>query len=237
MKILAIESSALTASVAVMDETTLLAEYTINYKKTHSQTLLPMIEEILSMIEMEADDIDVIAVSEGPGSFTGLRIGAATGKGIALALDKKMVSVPTLKAMAYNYIESEHIICPIMDAKRNHAYAGLFKFNGGVIETIEDTMLISYEELVGEVKKHLDSNKKIIFLGDGVDVAGELLKRELGDCCIIASQHQKTQRAGSVARLALDMANNNQFTDADVLKPDYLRPSQAEREREEKEAK
>ena len=104
MKVLAIESSAVTASVAIMTEDTLIAEYTINYKKTHSQTLLPMIDEICRMTENNAADCDIIAVSNGPGSFTGLRIGAATGKGLALALDKPMVAVPTLEAMAYNFL-------------------------------------------------------------------------------------------------------------------------------------
>ena len=99
MKVLAIESSAVTASVAIMTEDTLIAEYTINYKKTHSQTLLPMIDEICRMTETDVSDIDIVAVSDGPGSFTGLRIGAATGKGIALAKDKPMVAVPTLEAM------------------------------------------------------------------------------------------------------------------------------------------
>lgn len=102
MKVLAIESSAVTASVAIMTEDTLIAEYTINYKKTHSQTLLPMIDEICRMTETDVSDIDIVAVSDGPGSFTGLRIGAATGKGIALAKNKPMVAVPTLEAMAYN---------------------------------------------------------------------------------------------------------------------------------------
>ena len=124
MKVLAIESSAVTASVAIMTEDTLIAEYTINYKKTHSQTLLPMIDEICRMTENNAADCDIVAVSDGPGSFTGLRIGAATGKGLALALDKPMVAVPTLEAMAYNFYGDDRIICPVMDARRAHLYSG-----------------------------------------------------------------------------------------------------------------
>ena len=150
MRILAIESSAVTASVAIMDETTLIAEYTINHKMTHSQTLLPMIDEIFSMIQMKPEDVDVIAVSEGPGSFTGLRIGAATGKGIALALDKKMVSVPTLAAMAYNLYGDDRYICPVMDARRKHLYSGIYTFEGNRLVTKKDVSLISYEELAQE---------------------------------------------------------------------------------------
>ena len=118
MRILAIESSAVTASVAILTDDVLTAEYTVNYKKTHSQTLLPMIDEICKMTETEPESFDLIAVSQGPGSFTGLRIGAATGKGMALALDKKMAAVPTLKAMAYNVSKTDCLICPVMDARR-----------------------------------------------------------------------------------------------------------------------
>ena len=127
MKVLAIESSAVTASVAIMTEDTLIAEYTINYKKIHSQTLLPMIDEICRMTETDVSDIDIVAVSDGPGSFTGLRIGAATGKGIALAKDKPMVAVPTLEAMAYNLMGDKRLICPVMDARRQHLYTDLMQ--------------------------------------------------------------------------------------------------------------
>ena len=104
MKVLALDSSGLVASVAVVEDDNLLGEYTINYKKTHSQTLLPMLDEVAKMIELDLKTVDVIAVSAGPGSFTGLRIGSATAKGLALALDKKIVSVPTVDALAYNGI-------------------------------------------------------------------------------------------------------------------------------------
>ena len=128
MKILAIESSAITASVAIVDEENVIAEYTINHKKTHSQTLLPMIDEICAMTETEVDDIDAIAVSVGPGSFTGLRIGVATAKGIALSKDKPMIAVPTLEGLAYNLVGTSKVIVPIMDAKRKHVYSGIYTF-------------------------------------------------------------------------------------------------------------
>ncbi len=129
MRILAVESSAVTASVAILTDNVLTAEYTINYKKTHSQTLLPMIDEICKMTETEPESFDLIAVSIGPGSFTGLRIGAATGKGMALALGKDMAAVPTLEAMAYNVYGSSKVICPVMDAKRQHLYTGIYDFD------------------------------------------------------------------------------------------------------------
>ena len=128
MKILAIDSSGLVASVAVLEDDRLLAEYTIDYKKTHSQTLLPMLNEVKRMIELDLTTIDVVAVAAGPGSFTGLRIGSATAKGIAEALDKPIAEIPTMDAMAFQLIGYEGIICPIMDARRNQVYTGYYSY-------------------------------------------------------------------------------------------------------------
>ena len=223
MRILAIESSAVTASVAILEDDTLVAEYTINHKMTHSQTLLPMIDEIFSMVQLKPDDVDVIAVSKGPGSC----------KGIALALDKKMVAVPTLAAMAYNLYGDSRYICPVMDARRKHLYSGIYTFDGDRLITVRDVNLESYDELAEELAG-LDG--QVVLVGDGVDVAGDVLKEQLGDKCVLAPAHIKTQRAGSVALLAKQMADNGEYTDADELKPDYLRPSQAEREKAQHEA-
>ena len=118
MRALGIDSSGMVASVAVVEDTQMLAEYTINYKKTHSQTLLPMLDEIGKMIELDLSTIDVIAVAAGPGSFTGLRIGSATAKGLGLALKKPLVSVPTLEGIAYNFCGSDKLVCPMQDAVR-----------------------------------------------------------------------------------------------------------------------
>ena len=122
MKILALDSSGIVASVAIVEDNTLLAEYTVNYKKTHSQTLLPMLDEVAKMTELDLSTIDAIAVAAGPGSFTGLRIGSATAKGLALALKKPLVAVPTVEALAYNLYDTNGLICPIMDARRNQVY-------------------------------------------------------------------------------------------------------------------
>ena len=164
MRILAIESSAVTASVAILTDDVLTAEYTVNYKKTHSQTLLPMIDEICKMTETEPESFDLIAVSQGPGSFTGLRIGAATGKGIALALDKKMVAVPTLKAMAYNVSETDCLICPVMDARRQHLYTALYRLDkDGKPQEVLAQSLLSYEELI---KLLNEKNEPVLFIGN-----------------------------------------------------------------------
>ena len=128
MKILAIDSSGLVASVAVTEDDSLIAEYTTNYKKTHSQTLLPMLDEVKKMIELDLSCVDAIAVSAGPGSFTGLRIGSATAKGLGLALDKPIISVPTVDALAMNVYGTDHIVCPLMDARRSQVYTGIYRF-------------------------------------------------------------------------------------------------------------
>ena len=127
MNILGIESSSLVASVAVATEDVVIGEYTVNLKKTHSQTLLPMIDAMMTLLEMDIKEIDAIAVSGGPGSFTGLRIGSATAKGLGLALKKPLIHVPTVDAMAYGLYRAKALICPLMDARRNQVYTGLYR--------------------------------------------------------------------------------------------------------------
>ena len=129
MRILGIESSALVASVALVTDDILTAEYTVDFKKTHSQTLLPMIDEVARMLELDLNTIDAIAVAGGPGSFTGLRIGAATAKGLGLALEKPLIHVPTVDALAYNLWGAKALVCPIMDARRRQVYTGLYRMN------------------------------------------------------------------------------------------------------------
>ena len=129
MKILGIESASLTASAAIWEDDILTAEYTVNYKKTHSQTLLPMIDEIVTMTETDLETVDAIAVSGGPGSFTGLRIGSATAKGLGLALKKPLIHVPTLDAMAYQHYGTDRVICPMLDARRGQVYVGIYQFH------------------------------------------------------------------------------------------------------------
>ncbi|MDD5829534.1 MAG: tRNA (adenosine(37)-N6)-threonylcarbamoyltransferase complex dimerization subunit type 1 TsaB [Lachnospira sp.] len=227
MKILAIESSAITASVALVEDDTVIAEYTINYKKTHSQTLLPMIAEICSMTNTDVKDVDVIAVSAGPGSFTGLRIGAATGKGIALVTGQKMAQVPTLEAMAYNLYGDTRLICPVMDARRQHLYSGIYEFKDGKLVTVHEQCLISYEELADMLNA---LGREVVFVGDGIDVACKYFDENLKCQYNYAPLGQRSQRASLVAMVAKEMAQRGELIDAAQLKPDYLRPSQAERE-------
>ena len=128
MKILGLDSSGLVASVALVEDSELVAEYTTNYKKTHSQTLLPMLDELRNMIELDMHTVDAIAIASGPGSFTGLRIGSATAKGLGLALEIPLVEVPTLEGLAWNLYGTEKIVCPVMDARRNQVYTAAYEF-------------------------------------------------------------------------------------------------------------
>ena len=138
MKILGMDSSGLVASIAVVENDILVAEYTVNHKKTHSQTLLPMLDEIVKMTELELDTVDVIAVAAGPGSFTGLRIGAATVKALGFALDKPVVSVPTCHGLAFNMWGTDKLVCPILDARRNQVYTGIYQFVENKLDVVMD---------------------------------------------------------------------------------------------------
>ena len=231
MKILGLDSSGLVASVAVVQDDLLLCEYTVNYRKTHSQTLLPMLDELCRMTELSLEDLSAIAVAAGPGSFTGLRIGSATAKGLGLALDKPLVAVPTLEALAYNLCGMEGIICPVMDARRNQVYTGIYRFEGQQLVTVEDQMAVPAEELLEKLNGY---GEKVTFLGDGVPVLREsigLLKVP----CTEAAPHQNRQRAGAVAALGGKYFKEGRIQSAQEHRPEYLRVSQAERERKARE--
>lgn len=228
MKILAFDGSGLVASVAVCDESVLLAEYTTNFKKTHSKTLIPMLDEICNMIELDLNTIDAIAVTGGPGSFTGLRISSSTVKGLGMALDKPIISVPTTEVLAYNMWNSRGYICPIMDARRNQVYTGIYYFEDGELKTKLEQKPIAMEELVEKINE-LDD--EVVFLGDGVDVQKDFIKENVSLKYRFAPANMNRQRAGSLATLGIIYAKEGKFETAGEHRPDYLRMSQAERER------
>ena len=242
-KILALDSSGLVASVAVVEGdafgSNLLAEYTVNYKKTHSQTLLPMLDEIVRMTELDLQTIDAIAVAAGPGSFTGLRIGSATAKGLGLALSKPLVAISTLDALAYNLYGTDKLICPLMDARRNQVYTGVYEFCGRELKRLIEPTAVDVKEISEKLCK---MKRDVIFLGDGVPVYQkwlvEILLAEFssfGHQYDFAPAHLNKQRAGAVGTLALRYLQEGKTQTAEEHRPDYLRLSQAERERAEKE--
>lgn len=239
MRILALDSSGLVAGAALVEgdgdvrTDKVVAEYTVNYKKTHSQTLLPMVDEIIRMTETDLADIDAIAVAAGPGSFTGLRIGSATAKGFGLALDRPLIHVPTLEGLAYNLYGYEGIICPIMDARRRQVYTGIYQFKGGRLKVLKDQMAVKIEELAEALEEY---EGKVTFLGDGVPVFGEDLEHTLMKerPIAFAPAHMNRQRAASVGILGLQYYLDGKTEKAASHRPDYLRISQAERERKER---
>ena len=243
MRVLAIDSSGLTATVAIVEDDQTIAEYTTNYKKTHSQTLLPMIDEMVRMVDADLKEIDAIAVAGGPGSFTGLRIGSATAKGLGLALDKPLIHVPTVDAMAYSMYGCEDIICPIMDARRKQVYTGLYSFShkkngdGGlydepVFQVLRMQMAVPVEELI----RHLNVyRRRVVFLGDGVPVYKEMLAEGLKVPYSFAPSFMNRQRAAAVGALGIRYYKVGRYEAPAEFKPEYLRKSQAERERAERE--
>lgn len=233
MKILALDSSGLVASVAVLEDENLLGEFTMNYKKTHSQTLLPMLDQVAEMIELDMQSIDAIAIAGGPGSFTGLRIGSATAKGLGLALNKPVVSVPTVEGLAYNLCGHRDLVCPLMDARRNQTYTGLYEFQGNEMKTLVEQCAVGIEEILEKIN---DFGRPVVFLGDGVPVFRAIIKEKCKAAYSFAPPHLSKQRAGAVGTLAMEYYRLGRYTDAAEHKPDYLRLSQAERERLEKES-
>lgn len=233
MKLLGIDSSGLVASVAVVEDDVLQAEYTTNFKKTHSQTLLPMLDEIRSMIELDLDSVDAIAVASGPGSFTGLRIGAATAKGLGLALDKPIVEVPTLEGLAYNLCGTDRLVCPLMDARRNQVYTGIYEFAAEEhrmqLKCVKEQCAIEIRELTQAVN---ELGRPVVFLGDGVSVYRDVLSEEIRVPFVFAPACQNAQRAGSIAALGSAYYAEGRWVSAADHQPEYLRKSQAERERE-----
>lgn len=233
MRILALDSSGLVASAAVVEEEQTIAEYTVNYKKTHSQTLLPMVDEIAGMIELDLKSLDAIAVAAGPGSFTGLRIGSATAKGLGLALDIPLIHIPTLEGLAYNLYGVSALVCPIMDARRKQVYTGVYSFEGG-FSTVMEQCAIPVAELS---RKLNELGRTVIFLGDGVPVYRETLEESLTVPHSYAPAHMNRQRAASVGALGIEYYKQGKTETAAEHAPDYLRVSQAERERAEREKK
>lgn len=233
MKILALDSSGLVASVALLEDEVLLAEYTVNYKKTHSQTLLPMLDTIAQMIELDLNSLDAIAVAAGPGSFTGLRIGSATAKGLGLALDKPLVAVPTVEALAYNLYGTTGLICPMMDARRNQVYTGIYRFENGEMSVVCDQEAVKVDELAADLNAR---GEHVTFLGDGVPVYKERLSELLTVKFDFAPAHLSRQRAGAVGALGMKYYAQGRIQSAREHQPEYLRLSQAERERAERKA-
>ncbi|MCR5557196.1 MAG: tRNA (adenosine(37)-N6)-threonylcarbamoyltransferase complex dimerization subunit type 1 TsaB [Butyrivibrio sp.] len=244
MKILGIDTSGLVGAVAIADGDLLLSQFSIQYKTTHSEILMPMLDDVCKKIHLDLKSIDAIAVAKGPGSFTGLRIGSATAKGLALALDKPIIPVPTVDGIAYNLYGVEKIICPMMDARRNQVYTGLYTFVAGTpegkslerefeMQIIHEQFATSVEDIAARIN---EIGKPVVLLGDGVPVYRDQLDKLLKVPYSIAPMHQNRQNAAALVSLAMQYAAEGRMVSADEFAPDYLRLSQAEREAKEKDS-
>ena len=229
MLILAFESSAKAASVALARDGRLVSQYSQCSGLTHSRTLLPMAEDMLKNAELSLADVDVIAVAHGPGSFTGVRIGVSTVKGLAWGADKPCVGVSTLEAMAWHGLAAGGLICPVMDARRGQVYNALFEIRDGRPVRLCEDRPIALSELAEELRGYASP---AFLVGDGAELAAAFLKKNDLDCRV-APENLLWQSAWGVAMAASDKPAGS----ADLLLPVYLRLSQAERERQERLAK
>ena len=227
MKILALESSATACSVALCEDEKLIAQSYQNNGLTHSVTLMPMAVNLLSGCGISLDEVELIAVAAGPGSFTGLRIGVAAAKGLAWPGEKRCAACSTLESMAWNLAHTGGEICAVMDARRHQVYNARFASDGTALTRLTPDRAIALEELAAELKK---SGNPQILVGDGAVLCYTTLK-ELGLDARLAPPHLQFQSAWGVARCALELARRGEWTDASGLTPNYHRLSQAERER------
>ena len=230
MKVIGLDSSGLTATVAIVEDDRLVAEYTVNHKKTHSQTLVPMLDEISKMTELDLSTVDAIAVAKGPGSFTGLRIGSATAKGLGLALNIPIVEISTTEGLAYSLFGTDKLIAPIMDARREQVYTGLYEFEDDELKTILPATAEPIEDTVARIN---ETGRAVIFLGDGVAVFKDKILELIKVPVSFAPAGKRLQSAASIATLGLKLFKEGKAIPARDHVPDYLRLSQAEREREE----
>ncbi|MGN0986082.1 MAG: tRNA (adenosine(37)-N6)-threonylcarbamoyltransferase complex dimerization subunit type 1 TsaB [Candidatus Enterenecus sp.] len=233
MKILALETSAVTASVAVTEDEKLLAQSFQNSGLTHSATLMPMVSDLMKNTGLTLEEMDVIAVAAGPGSFTGIRIGVAAAKGLAWPGDKPCAPCSTLESMAWQCAHMEGEICAVMDARRRQVYNARFTARGGVLTRLCEDRAVGLEELAEEAKK---SGKTQILVGDGARLCYNAFENA-GVPAVLMPPHLIYQTAWGVARAALELAKADRLVPAGQLTPQYHRLSQAERERLEREGR
>lgn len=232
MLVMGIESSTKVASVSVSSDGKIIGEFTIDTDYTHSEKLMPLVEDLLNTIDVNIKDIDTFLISKGPGSFTGLRIGMTIAKSLAYSLDKKIVGISTLKTMAYNLKYSEKLIVPMIDARNKRVFTGVFRSGEGLVkEVIEEEAL----ELMSILEKLKAYEEDIIFLGDGAIIYRKEIE-EVIESPIFITGFQNIPKAGNICDIFFTEnleIKDNYFT----IAPNYLRPSQAQRQKEEKNGK
>lgn len=229
MIVLAVDSSSKVATVALIKDDKLLGEITLNDKKEHSVVLMTIIEDLLKFNNLTIDDIDGYVVSKGPGSFTGLRIGMATIKGLSFGSGKSYVSISSLDALAFSVANFDGLICPIMDALRNSVYTSLYKSCNGSLEKLMDYSALDMDELIEMIKS---KGEKVIFIGDGLDKYKDYLIQNCPNC-YFPPNHLNLVRASSLGEIGSKLLKDGQFDDPNST-PFYLKKPQAEREYEQR---
>ena len=233
MLILALDSTAQVGSVALCEEETLIAEFTVNTGHTHSETLLPMVEAALKIAGYTVDDVDLFVCTAGPGSFTGVRIGAATIKGIAFGKGKPCIGVSTLEVLARNGEALDGILCPAMNARRQQVYKALFDQTGGEMSRLCEDRALAISELGAELQEKYP-DRAVYLMGDGAELVYDALSELSGDRLKLLPHRLLHQSGYHTAQAGLRLWREGvRTTDAELL-PVYLRPSQAERVRMEK---
>ena len=224
MFVLGIETATRVGSVAVVNDDQLVGEYTLNVGLTHSERLLPVVDHLLKSIDVSFSRIDAMAVSLGPGSFTGLRIGVSTIKGLLLAAEKPLVGVPTLDSLAHNYPCSEIIICPMLDARKNEVFTAFYRWETTLaLKKLTPDLALSPQKLLQNI------TEKVIFLGDGSQVYRSLIEETLGPKAFFVPPHLSHPRAGTIAWLGLEAIKKGKTQGVDQLTPIYVRSPEVER--------
>ncbi len=230
MQILAIDSATPVAGVALLDNGILIKEEFSNYKKNHSETLMPMLDRVLRETDRKLQDIDTLAVTIGPGSFTGLRIGLALVKGLAMAAGVPIVGISTLEVLAYNVCDSQALVCPLLDARKNEVYCGFYVTDGGIPRRRAEDAACSPQVFIERALEVAEDNgiKNIVLLGEGFYPYAEKFIKDLGTRLKLAEAHLMLPRASALAALAMPRALKNEFDEPLGLKPYYIRLSEAE---------
>ncbi|MBC5624326.1 tRNA (adenosine(37)-N6)-threonylcarbamoyltransferase complex dimerization subunit type 1 TsaB [Clostridium sp. NSJ-49] len=229
MIVLSMDSSSLVTTVALLRDEHVLGEFTINFKREHSVILMEKVEELLKDCEVDINDVDGFVVSKGPGSFTGLRIGMATVKGLSMGSNKPYVSISSLDALAYSLINFDGLICPMMDALRDSVFTCIYKNVDGKLTKVIDYSALSLEELATEINS---KGEKVIFTGDGVYKHKDYLKENIPNA-IFAPNHLNIIKASSLGELGMIELKNGNFDDKNSA-PLYLKKPQAVRELEQR---
>ena len=225
MKILALETATITGSVAVVDDNKgLIGEVRVDVKVAHSERLMPSVEWLLNASGLSIDDIDAFGVSIGPGSFTGLRIGLSTAKGLAFSTGKPLVPVKTLDAFARTLAYCSYTICPMLDARKNEVYAGLYRWEDDICKKIMPETAISPEDLLNDIK----GSGPILFTGDGTVKYHDLIENILEKNAIFAPSYSMSPSASSVAEIAFETLEQDDIPDPAGIIPFYIRKSEAE---------